>query len=60
MIIRNCTTMQILFDYLVGRPKTEDGRIPSFNFFEIFLKLFSLLVRKRIYIKNYNWVYTIF
>jgi hypothetical protein len=41
MIIRNCTTMQILFDYLVGRPKTEDGRIPSFNFFEIFLKLFK-------------------
>jgi hypothetical protein len=41
MIIRNCTTMQILFYYLVGRPKTEDGRILGFNFFEIFLKLFK-------------------
>jgi hypothetical protein len=41
MIIRNYTTMQILFDYLVERPKTEDGRIPGFNFFEIFLKLFK-------------------
>jgi hypothetical protein len=40
MIIRNCTTTQILFDYLVGRRKTEDGRIPSFDFFEIFLKLY--------------------
>jgi hypothetical protein len=41
MIIRNCTTTQILFDYLVGRRKTEDGRIPSFDFFELFLKLFK-------------------
>jgi hypothetical protein len=32
--------MKILFDYLVGRQKTEDGRIPDLNFFEIFLKLF--------------------
>jgi hypothetical protein len=33
MIVRNCTTMKILFDYLVGRRETEDGRIPDFNFF---------------------------
>jgi hypothetical protein len=41
MIVRNCSTMQIIFDYLIGRPKTEDGRIPGFNFLEIFLKLFK-------------------
>jgi hypothetical protein len=44
MIIRNCTTTQILFHYLVGIPKTEgfqvsgfrgrkteDGRIPGYR-----------------------------
>jgi hypothetical protein len=33
--------MQNLFDYLVGRPMTEDGWIPGFNFFEIFMILFK-------------------
>jgi hypothetical protein len=33
MIVRNCTRMKILFDYLVGRQKTEDGRIPDFQLF---------------------------
>jgi hypothetical protein len=51
MIVRNCNRMKILFDYLVGRQKTEDGRTPDFQLFlDISEAFLSLLVRKRIHI----------
>ncbi len=45
MLAHHCTTKQLIFDFLVGRLKTEDGSIIFIIFFLAYLKLLILLVK---------------